>query len=171
MLNAIFNPHTPFEVQDETSSDKENPENILVEELKKLEVEAVKYAQNGEFEKSLNILNEVIEKCPKYASGYNNRAQLYRIQGNNESAINDLNKAIEMSHGKGLAASQAYMQRGLMSKQSNDTENALEDFRKASKLGNVFAKQLLLEMNPYAALCNKMLSEVFAKEFNPEVCQ
>jgi len=80
----------------------------------------------------------------------------------------DLNKAIEFSNGKGFTASQAYTQRGLMFKLNKDNENALDDFRKASKLGNAFAKQQITEMNPYSALCNQMLCEVFAKEFNPE---
>ena len=87
--------------------------------------------------------------------------------GENECALNDLNKAIELCNGKGFTASQAYAQRGLMSKLSNDNENALDDFRKASRLGNAFAKQQITEMNPYSALCNQMLCEVFAKEFNP----
>ncbi|KIH43521.1 hypothetical protein ANCDUO_26472, partial [Ancylostoma duodenale] len=35
------------------------------------------------------------------------------------------------------------------------------DFQKAADLGSSFAKMQLVALNPYAAMCNKMLSEVF----------
>ena len=41
-----------------------------------------------------------------------------------------------------------------------DDEGALEDFKCAAHLGNDFAKQMLVALNPYAALCNQMLSKV-----------
>ena len=91
----------------------------------------------------------------------------FKYSGDNLSALNDLNKAVELSGGKGLAASQAFVQRGLLSKINKDNETALQDFKCAARLGNAFAKQQITEMNPYAALCNQMLCEVFAKEFNP----
>ena len=127
-------------------------------------------AKSGNSLKQGYLGNKLPAKC-YYNFANRSTRKIQCFLGNNESAMNDLNKAIELSNGKGFAASQAYMQRGLLNKMNSDTENAIEDLRKASKLGNVFAKQLLVDMNPYAALCNKMLSEVFAKEFNPEVCQ
>jgi hypothetical protein len=36
-------------------------------------------------------------------------------------------------------------------------EAALEDFKAAAALGSGFAKSMLVEMNPYAAMCNAML--------------
>ena len=92
---------------------------------------------------------------------------IFFIPGDNASAVNDLNKAIELSAGKGLAASQAFVQRGMICNLNEDKEAALKDFKCAAKLGNSFAKQKITEMNPYAALCNQMLCEVFAKEINP----
>ena len=44
-----------------------------------------------------------------------------------------------------------------------DDQGALEDFKCAAHLGNEFAKQMLVALNPYAALCNQMLSEVMTK--------
>ena len=83
ILNAIFNPHTPLDIQDEVASGKNiQSENLVTDDLKELEIKAVKSAQKGEFDKSLDTFNEVICKAPNYASGYNNRAQLFRIQGN-----------------------------------------------------------------------------------------
>jgi len=39
----------------------------------------------------------------------------------------------------------------------------LEDFKKSAKLGNEFAKSFVAQLNPYAALCNKMLKEMIEK--------
>ncbi len=39
----------------------------------------------------------------------------------------------------------------------------MEDFKKSAKLGNEFAKSFVAQMNPYAALCNKMLKEMIEK--------
>ena len=46
---------------------------------------------------------------------------------------------------------------------SGDDGGALEDFKIAASLGNDFAKQMVVQLNPYAALCNQMLSEVIGK--------
>ena len=40
---------------------------------------------------------------------------------------------------------------------------ARSDFEAAAQLGGEFAKQQVIAMNPYAALCNQMMSEVFRK--------
>jgi hypothetical protein len=41
--------------------------------------------------------------------------------------------------------------------QDGDEEAALEDFKAAAGLGSGYAKSMLVEMNPYAAMCNAML--------------
>ena len=46
---------------------------------------------------------------------------------------------------------------------SGNDEAALEDFKKAANLGNKFAKQMVISLNPYAALCNQMMSEMITK--------
>jgi hypothetical protein len=75
----------------------------------------------------------------------------------------DLNNAINLSNGKGRAGCQAFCQRGLILLKENHTEDAKADFEAAAKLGSQFAKAQLVQMNPYAALCNKMLRTVFTK--------
>ena len=41
-------------------------------------------------------------------------------------------------------------------------ENAIElAFRAAAELGSQYAKSVLVGLNPYAAMCNKMLKNVF----------
>lgn len=45
---------------------------------------------------------------------------------------------------------------------------ARADFEKAAALGSEFARQQAVILNPYAALCNKMLTEVINKLRNPD---
>ena len=85
------------------------------------------------------------------------------ILGNLDGAMQDLNLAIRLSKGYGKAAAQAYTQRALLKKVQNDEEGALQDFKLAAALGNGFAKSQVIQMNPYAALCNQMLREAFGK--------
>ncbi len=73
----------------------------------------------------------------------------------------DLDKAIELSKGHGKSAAQAFTQRALLKKMEGDDDGSLEDFKKAACLGNAFAKSQVIQMNPYAALCNQMLSQAF----------
>ena len=44
-----------------------------------------------------------------------------------------------------------------------DEDGAKEDLRNAANLGGQFARQLLVTLNPYAALCNQMIAEVMCK--------
>ncbi|KAK0061415.1 tetratricopeptide repeat protein 36 [Biomphalaria pfeifferi] len=101
--------------------------------------------------------------APLWPSPYNNRAQALRLKGDIEGAKTDLNKALELSNGEGSVASQAFTQRGLIRKKEGEDEGAKADFTRASELGSRFCKQVLASMNPYAALCNQMLSDVMHK--------
>ena len=42
-------------------------------------------------------------------------------------------------------------------------EDAVKDWEAAAKLGSMFAKNRLVQLNPYAAWCNKMLHDVFKR--------
>merc|ERR1740124_1207813 len=155
VLNAVFNPHAPFDANSVESLVVNQCEEVS-QEVKKMEIDAVNKAQQGDLMSSLNVFNAIVAMVPDYASVYNNRAQLFRLQGDNVSAMEDLNKAILLSNGAGLAGSQAFVQRGLLYQLNGECELALTDFDAASKLGNVFAKSQVVAMNPYAALCNQM---------------
>ena len=76
-------------------------------------------------------------------------------------AMDDLNKAIELSNGKGKAAAQAYCQRAMLHQIANREKEATSNWKLAAQLGSQFAKNQLDLLNPYAALCNKMLYEAF----------
>lgn len=169
VLNCIFNPHLPLgeasavsTKPSDTQIDNEYDSQLL-QQAKELEVNGIKLAERGDLEGAINYFSQSIEVLPNRPSGYNNRAQAHRLNGNINGAMQDLNKAIELSAGQGLSASQAYTQRGLLKKLSGDSDSALEDFKYAAALGNDFAKTQVVEMNPYAAMCNRMLSSAFKK--------
>ena len=114
---------------------------------------------------------KAISIAPERPSCYNNRAQAYRLKGDIQSALNDLNMAIRQHHdninandnaGK-RAAKQAYCQRGLIYRRNGRDEEAMSDFKAAAEMGSEFAKSVLVQLNPYAAMCNKMLRDVFSK--------
>ena len=53
----------------------------------------------------------------------------------------DLDRAVELSRGRGRAAEQALAQRGIIWRVKGDEEKALEDFKRAAKLGSRFAQK------------------------------
>ena len=61
-----------------------------------------------------------------------------------------------------MAAAQSFTQRGMIYRLEGEDDKAVEDFKKGAALGNAFAKSMVVQMNPYAALCNKMLSEAIS---------
>jgi len=121
----------------------------------------VELAEAGNVEKALAQFEKAIEIAPKWASAYNNRAQALRLIGRNEEAIQNLDKALQFSNGKGKVACQSYCQRAMLLEQSTK-EAALKDWESAAKLGSQFARTRLVQLNPYAALCNSMLNDVFS---------
>lgn len=131
--------------------------------MKTLEVEGVEAAEKGDIDRAIDIFGEVIRLAPNRASGYNNRAQALRIKGDVDRALEDLNNAINLGQTNRHAAAQALCQRGLIHRLRGQDQEALADFKEAAKLGSQFAKNQLVQMNPYAALCNRMLGEMFAK--------
>jgi len=50
-----------------------------------------------------------------------------------------------------------------MNRKEGHDDLARLDFEVAAKLGSHFAKMQLVELNPYAALCNQMLHDVMGK--------
>lgn len=83
-------------------------------------------------------------------------------------ALEDLERAIALSGGAGRTARQSLVQRGLLHRLMHQDAEARADFEKAAALGSEFARQQAVMLNPYAALCNKMLTEVISKLRNPD---
>ena len=67
--------------------------------------------------------------------------QVYRLQAQVDLALGDLDRAIQLSGGRGRAAEQAYTQRGLVWRLRGEDERALEDFKRAARLGGTFAQK------------------------------
>ncbi|XP_061448604.1 tetratricopeptide repeat protein 36 isoform X2 [Rhineura floridana] len=88
-------------------------------------------------------------------------AELEEVQ--EEGARKDLDMTLKLSKGVGRVACQGFVQRGLIQRLQGQEEAARKDFEQAASLGSTFARQQLVLMNPYAALCNQMLSEVVKK--------
>ncbi|CAB3404366.1 unnamed protein product [Caenorhabditis bovis] len=163
VLNQILNPLMP--TTQVTNND------IQYEEIKidhegyvesvKLEQQGVILAEGGKIDEAIEIFTKAIEKCEINPSAYNNRAQAYRMQKKPNEAMNDLNEALRLSPAKSKIACQAYVQRASIYRLQDENEKAREDFQKAADLGSSFARMQLVALNPYAAMCNKMLSEVF----------
>ncbi|XP_038610609.1 tetratricopeptide repeat protein 36 [Tachyglossus aculeatus] len=186
VLRAIFNPDTPFgdvpdldlgpeedqwaEEEEEassswSSSSSSSPSSswcrgALLERAKALEAQGVGAAEAGRLSVALDRLGQAIALLPHRASAYNNRAQARRLGHDPHGALQDLGRAIALSRGRGRVARQAYVQRGLLARLDGREDDAREDFERAARLGSPFARRQLVLLNPYAALCNRMLADM-----------
>ncbi|KAM9481239.1 tetratricopeptide repeat protein 36 [Clarias gariepinus] len=175
VLWTIFNPTSPFgeipglNQEEEPADDDCSFDPSLLKQVKNLELLGVSAAESGDLKTALSHLNQAIQILPMRASAYNNRAQVKRLQGDTDSAIEDLEQAILLSKGTGRTACQALVQRGLLLRLADRVDDARADFEQAAALGSNFARQQAVILNPYAALCNRMLSEVISNLRNPKV--
>ncbi|XP_064029279.1 tetratricopeptide repeat protein 36 isoform X3 [Pogoniulus pusillus] len=177
VLQTIFNPSTPFgdiPGLDEEGEDDEDaqgdgdafPEELL-EQVRDLELQGVTAAESGDVSTALERFGEAVRLLPERASGYNNRAQALRLRGDVAGALRDLDAAIRLSRGRGRAACQSFVQRGLIHRLQGRDEEARRDLEQAARLGSAFARRQLVLLNPYSALCNQMLCEMLGRLRNP----
>jgi len=179
VLNSILNPNLPLgegvfdPAADLQPSDDDNFHGVVdstesvPEEVKQLENFGLEAAEKGEVEVAVQAFTKAIDLHPDIASCYNNRAQALRMIGNTDAALEDVEKAIRLSGGVGKVAASALCQRALLQRKEGHDDAALSDFSAAAKLGSGFAQSMLVEMNPYAAMCNAMLRNVFTAMANP----
>ncbi|KAF9917582.1 Tetratricopeptide repeat protein 36, partial [Linnemannia zychae] len=104
ILDMVFNPEGTM-LPDKETEKMLHSEPIIIEpellkKLKNLEAEAILLAEKDDIDGAIAKLTEVINLAPSYASAYNNRAQAYRIQNNDDAALQDLDKAIEHANGQ-----------------------------------------------------------------------
>jgi tetratricopeptide (TPR) repeat protein len=133
--------------------------------LETLEKQAVQAAEKNDLDQALSLFNECITIEPNYASAYNNRAQLYRMQDEVEKAIADLDKVIsDVGAGQPKVLRQAYTQRAILKRQQGDLNASREDFEMGAKLGNPVARNIAVKENPYAKMCNQVMMEVMKGE-------
>ncbi|NXL35918.1 TTC36 protein, partial [Glaucidium brasilianum] len=174
VLQSIFNPSTPFgdipglDEEEEDAQEEGNgfaPE--LLEQARDLELQGVSAAESGDVSAALERFGEAIRLLPQRASAYNNRAQALRLRGDLPGALRDLDTSIRLSGGRGRAACQSFVQRGLIRRLQARDEEAQQDFERAARLGSAFARRQLVLLNPYSALCNQMLFEMLGRLHNP----
>ncbi|KAJ3368318.1 Tetratricopeptide repeat protein 36 [Kappamyces sp. JEL0680] len=169
VLDAIFNakgtahalilPEGEIVLNPATGPEQEIEPGLLMQ-LRQLETDAVSLAEEKRYQQALELLTRAIDQCPTYASAYNNRAQTYRLMNLTKEALLDIEKAIEL--GGPSTLKQAYTQRAIIKKSLGDQTGSDEDFAKGAQFGNDTAKAMVKE-NPYAKLCNQMISEAMAK--------
>lgn len=86
VLESIFNPFLPLGSQDDDdeeqqSSQEEDINDINSEKAKEYERSGVEKAESGDLDGAMECFNMSVEVAPTRASGYNNRAQLWRLKG------------------------------------------------------------------------------------------
>nr|XP_019830324.1 PREDICTED: tetratricopeptide repeat protein 36 isoform X2 [Bos indicus] len=84
-----------------------------------------------------------------------------------EGALEDLERELALSGGRGRTARQGFVQRGLVARLQGRDDDARRDFERAARLGSPFARRQLVLLNPYAALCNRMLADVMGQLRRP----
>ncbi|KAG0334691.1 Tetratricopeptide repeat protein 36 [Podila humilis] len=166
ILDMVFNPEGTMLPDKETETMLRMIEPELLKKLKDLESEAVLLAEKDDINGAIGKFTEIIDLCPTYASAYNNRAQAYRIQENNEAAIKDLDKAIEHGNGQTAILKQAYTQRAIIKKLKGDKDGAQVDFERGARFGNPVAKAISVQDNPISQLCGAMVMEMLNKELS-----
>ncbi|XP_053688441.1 tetratricopeptide repeat protein 36 homolog [Sabethes cyaneus] len=169
VLESIFNPsqiggeellYNGKEEFPEDLQDRVEPNNPNIIESKKLELIAIQLAEDGKLPEAILQFTKAIQVAPERPAPWNNRAQAYRYLGNEKTALEDIEQALQLSNRSGRTGCRALCQRGVLRRKNNDLDGARADFEEAAKLGSKFARTQLIELNPYAALCNQMLREV-----------
>ncbi|CAJ0557947.1 unnamed protein product, partial [Mesorhabditis spiculigera] len=169
VLNRILNPLMPDTDPEEEKQLEDKPINHAgIEESRELERQAIKMAETGRIDDAMKLFDRAVEVCRINPSAYNNRAQARRMNNDTEGALLDLDEAIKLSGGQGKSACQALTQRALIKRLKGDDDGARADYEQASSLGSSFAKMQLVALNPYAAMCNKMLAEVMGNMRQPK---
>ena len=85
VLESIFNPLLPLggdvpqSCEDENELNNENTEDT--KNAKELEASGVEKAEVGDLDGALECFDQAVERAPNRASCYNNRAQLWRLKG------------------------------------------------------------------------------------------
>ncbi|NWQ79581.1 TTC36 protein, partial [Columbina picui] len=174
VLRAILSPEGPLgtdpapERDEDAAEDEEEPfAPALLEQARDLELQGVSAAESGDVSAALERFGEAIRLLPERASGYNNRAQALRLRGDVAGALRDLDTAVRLSRGRGRAARQSLVQRGLLHRLQGREEDARRDWERAARLGSPFARRQLVLLNPYAALCNRMLAQMLERLRDP----
>ncbi|XP_063973413.1 tetratricopeptide repeat protein 36 isoform X2 [Diachasmimorpha longicaudata] len=162
VLDAIFDPLQLMSDANRIGSD-ELEGDLTDEKVLELVKSGVEAAEAGKIDEALMIFDEARERAPRNASILNDRAQVLRLAGRTSEALENLNEALTMTNSRGKIAGKALCQRGLLHRLGGREDQAKQDFQEAAKNGSTFARTQLVQLNPYAAMCNAMLREINSK--------
>ncbi|XP_011308915.1 tetratricopeptide repeat protein 36 [Fopius arisanus] len=162
VLEAIFDPLQLMSDANRTRSDElhVDPNEEVNEEILKLVKLGIETAEAGGIDEALKIFDEAQKKAPEDAGILNDRAQALRLANRTSEALENLNKALKMTGSRGRVAGKALCQRGLLHRLEGRNDEARKDFEEAANNGSTFARAQLVQLNPYAAMCNAMLREI-----------
>ncbi|KAL3320771.1 Tetratricopeptide repeat protein 36 [Cichlidogyrus casuarinus] len=171
VLSRIFSPDDPnlFQTIDlELPLDDDFTKTLNLkdkEALTNLQLEAIKLAEEGRLEEALKAFDFIVVKFPKFTAAWNDRAQVKVLMQREREAAQDLETAMTLNgpETRCEAIKQVYSQYGLLMLAAGEQEKALESFKKAASMGDAFAKKQLVQLNPYAALCNKYIGDLLKK--------
>lgn len=98
--------------------------------------------QKIEYDAILKDYERIIEKSPDFYFAYYNRAEIFSIEKDFRAAINDYTEAIKREPN----FAEAYFNRGLARLSIGETQQGLDDLRKAGELGIVQAYSIIKRM-------------------------
>ncbi|TPX32463.1 hypothetical protein SmJEL517_g04479 [Synchytrium microbalum] len=155
VLSVVFNEEQEYSVQD-IEEFRETPDvppidESLRTELITLEKQAVKEAESGNLQAALFTLTKCISMCGWYSSGYNNRAQVYRLLNDTIRAMEDLDRAIYYAGSDNKVLGNAFTQRAIIKRNLGDQAGSEADFGLGARYGNEIAKTAV-RSNPVAKL-------------------
>ncbi|KAJ1822294.1 hypothetical protein LPJ56_000885 [Coemansia sp. RSA 2599] len=163
-LTGTYKPHdyTASSTTQSSTIEANKARYKIPEELKSaletLERQAIRTAESGQLDEAIGELSKILSSHRYYSSAYNNRAQVYRLMGNLEDALRDLDRAIEYAQEERVLG-QAYTQKAIILRSKGDQDGAYYNFSMGARLGNEVAIMAAPKENPYAKLCGKMVSE------------
>ncbi|XP_013180763.1 PREDICTED: tetratricopeptide repeat protein 36 [Papilio xuthus] len=169
VLRSIFDPTAVIgdvaDDEDNFQDDEPEPSTPEYLESKSLRFHGAQLAEAGKLEEALEEMNKAVKAAPESPAAYNDRAQLLRLMLKDDEAMSDLDRALQLTAGQRCRArALALCQRGVVLRKRRADDEARAAFTEAATIGSSFAKKQVVEMNPYAALCNQMLSQVLRGE-------
>jgi len=127
------------------------------------EARAAAASTGGDQAAACSLLDALVAEAPRYDSALNNRAQIYRLMGDNDAAMRDLNTVIALARAT-RAFAEACAQRGTLHRLAGDDEAARRDLETAARHGHDWARREGAALNPVAQLCNATVKEMLERE-------
>ncbi|KAB7494020.1 Dyslexia susceptibility 1 candidate 1-like protein [Armadillidium nasatum] len=147
-IKIRLSPHTPSIPKRESVSslDEEiiekkkgcSEEKLVDDDKESLKSRASKFFESGNYEESIKIYTQLLDRCPSQASYYSNRAASYLALNSYKKAITDCSKALELmipaSKENAKSRLLCHVRRGTSYVRLRDLSSALIDYESAFHL-------------------------------------